>query len=438
MELTGQQLLQGLSEFLSDWQPGTTTSAGTAEKDTLVDSSLRRFQDRRLMGRYVRITESGANQYEVRTVDNNAQATGTLFLTDAMPTQVSSDVSYELHRYDPSEKFRALNKAVYTSTDYVYDLIYDEHITGDGYTTTFPIPEDIDLGPVDVWVEEPVAALNLIWNFVNNALGTDLNYWTACECTPSIVQQFYTDLVVPKYDWACTRIDVPGTQEAIYAQEVANMSNGITAASAAGRQMASAAWVYCDTPNRVYLELVDDDGATYSAPHLGKGWQLLNLEKDIVNSNSLILTTRLRITTGDPVVLFWNRWWLYYGNRQRVTENYSDLTFPSVRRDATTQTFTLPRTVQRGYQMRVVGKHILNGLGDNPDTQPTVTLNVTEQTAEILYAKAARLLLEWEGLTTSDVPEIYERIQLVESHFKSVRKLGQFLPTRGVHSPYFR
>lgn len=438
MSKTGSELLQGFSVFLNDWETSTTTSAGNASGGTAVDTYLKRYQDNRLTGRFFRPTTAGTNQYIVQTINGNSQSTGTVTFNGDLPAQVGSSVDYEIHRYDPAKKFRALDQARYDVSDYAFRLIYNELLTGDGYTDVFPIPEEMSMGPITVWEEVPVAALNLIWNFINNALGTDTNYWTECNCTPSIVEQFYTDLVVPKYDWACTRLDVPGTLEALYAQTIDNMANGITASAAAGRKMTAAVWVYCETPDRVYLDLIDDFGTTSSTAHQGKGWELLHLEKEIVNNNSLVLTTQLRITTGDPIVLFWNRWWLYYGSKQRVTEVYTDEAFPTIRRDEATQTFQLTRVVVRGHQLRLIGQEVLSALGNNPSTQVTNTMEVTNNTAEMLYAKAAELLLEWESLTATDVPEVYQRIQTVQNRMKRVDKFRQSIPSKHVNSPYWR
>ena len=436
--LTGEELLTGLSVFMNDDLSSTTTSNGAADGSSLVDTYLRRFQDRRLMGRYVRVTESGSNQYVVRTIDTNTQSTGTTTLTAPFAAQVVSGIDYQIHRFDPAKKFKALDDARYDISDSVYRMIYDESLTSDGQVTTFAIPEGLEIGPIDVWVETPVACQNLIWNFLTNSIGDNLNDWTAVNCTPEIVNQDYTDLVIPKYDYASTKITVGASVAATYSQVVADMSNSITAAGAAGRQMSAAMWVYSEVSGRITISLTDDTTTTSSDTHAGNGWQLLVLEKDILGSNATTLTFRIDVSSGAAMTFSWNRAWLYFGNKQRVTENYYTLTYPMVRRDATTQHFTLPDPVQRGYQLRLVGKTILSALGTNISTQTTNTMEVTDRTSQILYAAAARLLLQWEGLTATDVPDIYARIAAVEEMGRHVRQFSQYITPRVVRNVFLR
>lgn len=436
--LTGQQLLQGLSQFLNDWESRTTTSAGAADGSTLVDTYLKRYQDSRLQGRIVRVTSSGANQYTTQSIDNNSQSSGTVTLTGPFDAQVGTGVSYEIHRYDPAKKFRALDEARFDVSDFAYRYIYDETTTADGNTWTFPIPSTIALGPALVFEEVPVNANLVIWNFVTSPIGDSTSPWTATNCTASIININYTDLIVPKYDYASTRIQVANGVAATYAQPVAQMANGVTASLAAGREMAGGMWVYCRESGRVTLSITDDAGTATSDAHGGMGWELLTFEREIDQDNSTTLTFTLNVSSGDPLTLYWNRAWLYYGKKERITECYSDEAIGSVRRDATTQTIALTRYPERGHQLRFMGQQFLSELGSDPDTQVTNTMEVTEDTARMVYARAAELVLEWEGMVAQDVPEVYQRINTVRSRMTRVDKFRQQPQFRHVSSPYMR
>lgn len=438
MSLTGQELLVGLSKFVNDYETGTTTSAGASDGSTLIDSALQKYQSNRLKGRYARVTTAGSNQYYFRPVEQNAAATGTLDFTSVFPVQVGAAVNYELHRFDPAKKFRALDEARFDVSDYAYRLVYDETITGDGNSFVFPIPTNMALGPIQVYEETPVSAQNIIWNFITSAIGDSTSPWTATGCTAEIVNINYTDLIVPKYDYASTKISVAATTAATYAQPVSEMANGITAALAAGRKMTFGMWVYCRQADRITLSLTDDSGATSSTAHQGLGWELLALEKDVVGNNATTLTATLNVSSGDALTLYWNRTWLYYGAKERITEVYTDESFQTVRRDAETQTFMLNNIPQRGHQIRLIGQDFLSPLGSNQTTQTTNTMEVTEGTALMLYARAAELLLEWEGMVASDIPDVYQRIATVRQREVRVDKFRQQVPSRSVRSPFFQ
>lgn len=438
MTITGQNLLTGLSGFLNDLETSTTTSAGAAGGSTLVDTYLRKYQDNRLQGRYVRIATAGTNQYAVRTIDSNADGSGTVDFTTPFPAQIGAAVSYELHKYDPLKKFRALDEATYDAFSESYVLVYDETVTADGITDTFAVPESITAGPITAWIEQPLASLNILWNFQNSSDGTSTDNWTATNCTAEVVDTNYTDRIIPKYDFSGTILTVTASTAASFSQTVANTANSLTASDAKGRKMTLAKWVYCEDASRVTLKLTDDSGSTSSSAHTGNGWQLLVLEHDVDGANATTLTQSIEITSGDATKVALSRGWLYYGDKQRVTEVYNDQTFPNVRHDYNTHTVTLPTVPMRGAQLRFVGQGKLSSLGTNPSTQATNTMELTEDNARVLYAYASELLLEWEGLTSNDVPSIYQRIAIIKERHK---RLGQFAinqPTRSATTPYWR
>lgn len=437
MPLAGQELFAGLSQFLNDYESSTTTSAGAADGSTLIDTYLKKYQTGRLKGRYIRPLTSGSNQYYVRTVEENAAATGTLDFTTAFPGQVESGISYEIHRYDPLKKFRALDQARFDVSDYAYRLIYDETLTGDGYSDVFPIPENMRLGPIQVYTESPVSAQNIIWNFITSAIGDSTSPWTQTNCTATVVSIQYNDLVIPKYDYASTKIEVGDSVVASYSQPVAQMAQGITAAKAAGRKMTFGMWVYSRVADRISLSLTDDSSTTSSTTHDGLGWQLLVLEKDIDGNNSATLTASIDITSGDPLTFSWNRTWLYFGTKERITENYTNESFQTVRRDDTTQTFQLSGIPPRGYQLRLIGQEMLSSLGENRITQTTNTMEVSDDTALMLYARAAELVLEWEGMVATDLPDVYQRIATVRKRMTRVDKFRLNVPSRSARSPYW-
>ena len=439
MTLTGAQLLQGFSEFIEDWQSSTTTSAGNAGGTTLIDTYLRRYGDNRLEGVFVRINETGdTSNLQVRRANTFSNSTGTVTVAPAFAAQIGSAKGYELHRYDPVLKFRALDKARFDVADEVFQYIFDETVTADGVSTEYNIPTTLVSGPVTVHVERPLTA-DLTWNFLNDPIGDSTTNYTASSATISTVTRTDNDLLVPKYDTTCMKIVVAASTAATVSQVVGSMTNNITAAAAAGRRMTFAAWVYSKVASKIRLQIVDDTGTVNSsAYHQGGGWELLSVQGTISPTNTTTLTARFSITsTASALTAYFNRGWFYYGDHGTVTGVYpSDPAF-TLRRDNTTQHITLTEPPPRGYQLRMIGTAPLSALGSTASTQVSNTMEVDNQTAELLYARAAEILFDWERIKADDVNSVSQRIATVRSRYARLRRnWGQTTLGRRVVTPW--
>lgn len=437
MARTGSQLLQALSEFLDDWFSSTTTSAGNTGGTTLIDTALKQFGDNRLTGRYVHIPGTPA----VRRSSGNTQSTGTLTVAQAFAAQVAGSTAYQVHRYDPAKKFLALDKARLNVLQYLFQVKLDDTTTGDGRTRVFDVPSVIEQGPHIAYLEDPAPIQSVTWNFLTSPLGDATTGWTALSLTASTVDQDDSDLLIPKYDMTCTKLVIAASTNGTYSQTVANMANGITAAKAAGRKLAFAMWVYATQPSRVTLKLLDDDTTSTGTAHQGKGWELIWVEATIEGDNNTTLTARLDVSSGaEPMTIYWNRAWLYYGDKERVVDDlYHDESAIRVRRDDTNQHVILDSVPPRGRQVRFAGKAPLTALGSTPSTQLTNAMEVDTKSQEVLVAAAADLLLRWEGMTTDDLPAVYERIKNVQSRYPELRRTWAHLaPRPHLRSPFSR
>jgi hypothetical protein len=437
MTLTGAELLTGFSRFINDYDSSTTTSAGNATKTTLVDTYMSRWGDGHLQGQYIRLT-SGTAALEVRRITENTQTTGTITVSPAFSQQVASGVTYELHRYDPVLKFRALDSARLEVIDHVYRQIYDDTITSDGFSNTYDIPTTIEIGPVLAIQESPIAH-DVNWNFITNPQGNNTTNWSTSNVTASTYDRAENDTIIPKYDETCTKLVVAANVSASYFQIVGNMSHSITAALAAGRTMTFCAWVYSLVANKIRLEITDDAGDADSAYHGGTGWELLAVEKDIDQDNATTLTVKLDVknTTG-PLTAYWNRAWFYFGHKERLVDSIfrPEKSF-DVRRDDTDRKVVLASVPPRGYQVRLVGKSALTELGTQTETQLVNAMEVNKGTADIVYAQAAELLFQWERINTDNLDEVQHRIGMVRDRMpKLVRSHAQETPRLRMRGPF--
>lgn len=434
---TGAQLLQGLSSFVNDWESSTTTSAGNSGGTTLVDTYMSRYGDSRLSGMFIRLT-SGTYNTQVRRISSNAQATGTITVTPAFGGQVASGVTYELHRYDPDLKFRALDKARFDVIDDVYQLVYDDTITSDGISDTYDIPPTINIGPILAIRESPLG-YDANWNFITNPQGNSTDNWTSSNVTATTYSRNDNDSIVPKYDETCTKLVVAASTAGTYSQTVGNMANSASASGAAGRDMTFSVWVYCRIADKVRLAITDDADSTYSDYHTGNGWELLSVERTISQTNATTLTVKIMIAnTSSALTMYWNRAWFYYGNKERTTDAiYGQQHSIDIRRDDANQQIVLSSVPPRGYQIRLVGKAPLSELGTTIATQPSNFMEVTPDNAELLYARAAELLFQWERVDTDNQDEVNARIRMVrERHPKLRRNWAQETPRKRVRTVF--
>jgi hypothetical protein len=176
-----------------------------------------------------------------------------------------------------------------------------------------------------------------------------------------------------------------------------------------------AAWVFCRTASRVTLKIIDDAGTTTGTAHGGAGWELLTVSATISTTNATLLTVRFDVSNAaGAIVYWWNRAWCYYGEADRVTNVYHWGVNKRIRRDDSAAKFYLEAPIPRGYQMRLMGRDTLSALGTTASTQITNTMEVDEEAAQVLYAEAARILFEREGINTSDLPDVQARLQMAD------------------------
>lgn len=434
MSLTGTQLLTGLSSFIEDNWSGTTTSAGNSGGTTFIDSTLGRYGDGKLRGRYVRIT-SGTDQWAIRRVTDNAQSTGTITVAPAFSAQLATSVTYELHRYDPARMFAALDAARIELADDLFILRYDESITTDGVARSYAIPTTLRQGPGQIFMEEPIAS-EPDWNLLEYPTGKVTTNWTSSNFTAAVVSADGSDLLIPKYDESCTRLKLAASTVGTYGQTIANMKTDITATLAAGRRMTAGMWVYSRVASRWYLDILDDSGTlASSSTHGGRGWELLTVSGTVTGNNATTLTVQLRCTSGTAITGWWNRAWFMFG--ESLPDCYTMELTKKIRRDDTTQRITLPYVPPGKYQLRLIGKDVLSALGTTATTQVTNTMELDANSAELLYAKAAEVLFHWEGINAESQEKVMQRIQHVMARRSELASQWKMhVPEQRIEGPY--
>lgn len=416
MTMTGASLLTGLSQFMGDYWASSTTSTSSPSTDQLIDTSLASLgEDDVIKDWFVRITAVGTYQWNVRRVVSFTAETGTILVEPDFSSAIGSTVSYELHRYDPRGKFTALDEARIRVSPLLGEIVYHEQYTGDGRTTSFTIPSTMRTGPAFVREESP-CAVETDWNFLGHPRLDDTSVWTASSATLSTATKTNLDPYIPKYDTTCITVAVAASTAATVTQTVANMGLGITAAAAAGRRVTFALWFYSRVTSKVRLRILTDAGtlATSAAYHNGNGWELLTVSGNVAGTNAATLSAQIVIdSTSDALFGAMNRGWFYFGEPDTVTDLYHGSKPRRVRRDSETQRVYLDFVPQRGHQLQLVGKDVLSALGTTATTQVTNTMEVDEPAAQLLYAHAAQIIFERDGLNAADTGEVGPRIAVM-------------------------
>ena len=437
MAITGQNLLTGLSQFIGD-DYDNVTSATSTDGTTVVKTHLSAFGEDYFRDYYVRITQSGTNQYHIRRVKSFASASGTLTVDPAFPAVPQDGDSFELHKYEPSRKFTALDEARLRAYPQIAQLVFDETLTGDGYNREFSIPSTIRKGPVFAFIEYPIGVHDQ-WNYLSDPNFDSTSNWAASSVTASVFNQDDSNVLVPKYDDVATKLVVAASTAGTYSQVVANMNNSVTAAKVAGQKMTFAVWIYSRVASKIRIQLIDDSGTTSSDYHGGAGWELLTLEKNIVGNNSSLLTARIEVANNSTTFTgYADRGWLYLGDSGRVTSIYPSEMNARVRRDDTTQKIMFDNVPQARRQIRLVGRGPLSALGTTAASQATNTMEVDEPAAMILYAHAAQILFEREGIYADIPQEVTARLGIIQERADDYEVKWPFrmLPGAKIQGPF--
>ena len=130
---TKKLLRQYVSERIGDYRSLTTSGSGSTT--TVVDTSLKNYSetDDAFRGWYVLIT-SGSAAGEIRRVKGSSgytASTGTLTVVLAFGASIGSSITYELHRYDPTEIHSSISQAIRDVYPILYRGFRDESIVVD-------------------------------------------------------------------------------------------------------------------------------------------------------------------------------------------------------------------------------------------------------------------------------------------------------------------
>ena len=144
-----------LDKFLDDCLTGTTTSNGSAAKNTLVDSALEQYSDG-----YFGDPERNSQWWvyvasQLKSVKRFVNPGGTILINGTTTAQVTSSTAYELHRYNRDKKIIAANRALYDCYPY-FHLVVSDLTTLDGKGASdnqYEVPSTFEHFPEQIFSE---------------------------------------------------------------------------------------------------------------------------------------------------------------------------------------------------------------------------------------------------------------------------------------------
>jgi len=138
MATTRATLRQRLSEAIGDYHSVTSTSAGNSAATTIISTTLLDLpgggDDDAFEGWYVMVT-SGNNDAEIRRISSYIANDSTVTVGRAFTNPTETDVTFEVHRYDPTHKHNAISRAIEELSKHVPQMIRDETIIVDNLTS---------------------------------------------------------------------------------------------------------------------------------------------------------------------------------------------------------------------------------------------------------------------------------------------------------------
>lgn len=431
MTLTGEEVLVGFSKFIGDYWQSTTTSAGTTS--TLIDTALSRWGNNAIVDRFFRRVVSGEIR---RAVIPFTQSNGEVTVLPVFSTTVSSGLTYQMHRYDPVEKWRALDAARLAILPWVFKEVRDDTLTGDGRSDEFTLPTSVEWGPEAAMIEQPLPP-DASWNLIDgdNARTVTAGAWSA---SGSIAESDYTtaahDKVVPRLQSSAVKlVYTDGGSDGTYTLPVSAMRAGVTAAGVAGRHVELGLMVYSEVSGLLARIITDVGTLVSSSAHQGRGWEFLTCEGDVDQTNATTFSARLVFPTGGSTkVAFLEEAYLVLGN---LPSRFIETMASEVEYDATTRRIFFREIPPRGHHIRLVGKAPITALGES--TPAIGSMEIDEKSAMILYAEAAEILFGQEILNQPAQRDVLARIATVKDKRKDYQKTWRYRMRRGrVISPF--
>lgn len=277
-----------VSRLTGSYYLGSTTTDITASEN-IVDTSLEnKFrQDDSCKNWFVWI-DTTANSEIKRIVEGYTASSGTIACTGANFSAESGSVDYELHGFDPEAIHNAIEYAIDTQYDKIWQEVDDYTLFTRKNQLEFDLPSNID-EVFQIWIEEKLDP-----NFDENILYTegvsaDFEDWAESSYPDGATSP--TNLTLSKYGLTSQQEEfVPHQYQDYIMKCVSSGTAGYVEWSISnpayygGQKLTFDVPFYCLTTSEYTVKIEDDSGNTESSAHGGTGMERLRVTHSVTDS----------------------------------------------------------------------------------------------------------------------------------------------------------
>ena len=284
-----ESLRQAVSKADGSYVDFSTTTNITTDAD-IVDSKLEAIgfhTDSSLVEAWVWL-DTTANPLVERTVESNTGSTGSMTVRGANLGSESGSVSGELHRrFRPSDIHDALEHAINTEYNYVFNEIVDITLHTTRHQLVYDLPSGIQ-SVVKVLLEDrfsPEFEENILWE---EGYSVEFDGWDVS--TKPNGSDAPTNITLSQYGGTPQQEQFTIFDDD-WCKAVSNSSAGThywttisTPSDYGGITLTYEEPIYCTTADEVKVTIVDDQGSTASAFHGGTGLEFLRVAHSVTDS----------------------------------------------------------------------------------------------------------------------------------------------------------
>ena len=417
-------MLPGFARYIGAYVGSFTTTTAIAAGTSVVSTELRDSgftNDDALNDTFIRIT-SANNDETVRLATDYTASSGTITVSGTNLTSDSStQATFEIYRYDPSQLKDMLNDAREDVFPRLYKEVNDITLTLAGHQYRYARPTSIRQGFVRQIFEEPRIDASSFANNIVNSLNCDFETWTNSTTPADCVNDSFTSITEEEESTSPDNYMVfSGTSSAQFQVAASSVNTALLTVPSGtnykGEEINVGVWVYSKTASRISAAIqIDSDTISTGTTHAGGGWERLTHTldaKDLATS----VKVGLHVTSASDAFVF-------YADELIATAGQSEipkLTGTPIMswREEGDEILLRNAATQKDRTLRVKGMGVLSSVSTGSDT-----MEIEGDQLRILYAHAAMLWFQ-QDLDQLDVTDL-NAAQRRYAHYRNLAEQGK-------------
>lgn len=417
-------MLPGFARYIGAYVGSFTTTTAIAAGTSVVSTELRDSgftNDDALIDTFIKIT-SANNDDTVRRVTDYAASSGTITVSGTNLTSDSStQATFEIYRYDPSQLKDMLNDAREDVFPRLYKEVNDITLTLAGHQYRYARPTSIRQGFVRQIFEEPRIDASSFANNIVSSLNCDFETWTNSTTPADWVNDSFTSITQEEETTSPDNYMVfSGTSSAQFQVAASSVNTALLTVPSGtnykGEEINVGVWVYSKTASRISAAIqIDSDTISTGTTHAGGGWERLTHTldaKDLATS----VKVGLHVTSASDAFVF-------YADELIATAGQSEipkLTGTPIMswREEGDEILLRNAATQKDRTLRVKGMGVLSSVSTGSDT-----MEIEGDQLRILYAHAAMLWFQ-QDLDQLDVTDL-NAAQRRYAHYRNLAEQGK-------------